>query len=184
MKKIYIILTHTGTIPAKIIKMYTKAKFSHVSISLDKELNEMYSFGRLTPYNAFYGGFVHEGINFGTFKRFKNTEANIYSYEIEDEQYVKIANKIKEMKEATKRYKFNIIGLVAVAFNVRIKRKRAYYCAEFIKYLLEEADVRKDLPDIIRPEHFLDLKELKLIYSGKLREYNSKLSKEEIVEQI
>lgn len=172
MKKIYIILTHTGTGPSKIIKMYTKAKFSHVSISLDEELNEMYSFGRLTPYNALYSGFVHEGINFGTFKRFKNTEANIYSYEIEDYQYNKIASIIQEMKESTKRYKFNIIGLIAVAFNIRIKRKRAYYCAEFLKYLLEEADVRKDLPDIIKPEHFMNLKELKLIYNGKLRDYN------------
>ena len=72
MKKIYIILTHTGTTLSKIIKNYTKDEFSHVSISLDKDLNEMYSFGRLNPYNPFWGGFVHEGINFGTFKRFKN----------------------------------------------------------------------------------------------------------------
>lgn len=172
MKKIYIILTHTGTGPSKIIKMYTKAQFSHVSISLDKELNEMYSFGRLTPYNPFYSGFVHEGINFGTFKRFKNTETNIYSYEIEDYQYDKIVSIIKEMKESDKRYKFNIIGLIAVAFNIRIKRKRAYYCAEFIKYLFKEANIRDDLPEIIKPEHFLNLKELKLIYSGKLRDYN------------
>ena len=47
MKKIYIILTHTGTMLSKIIKKYTKDEFSHVSIALDKELNRMYSFGRL-----------------------------------------------------------------------------------------------------------------------------------------
>lgn len=69
MKKIYIILTHTGTMLSNIIKKYTKDEFSHVSIALDKELNRMYSFGRLNPYNAFYGGFVHEYINEGTFKR-------------------------------------------------------------------------------------------------------------------
>lgn len=44
MKKIYIILTHTGTLLSKIIKMYTKDEYSHVSISLDSELEEMYSF--------------------------------------------------------------------------------------------------------------------------------------------
>lgn len=38
--KIYIVLTHTGTILSKIVKWYTKKDFSHVSISLDKELND------------------------------------------------------------------------------------------------------------------------------------------------
>lgn len=82
MKKIYIILTYTGTVLSRIIKCYTKDEFSHVSIALDKDLRQMYSFGRLNPYNPFKGGFVHEGINIGTFKRFKNTRARIYSLEI------------------------------------------------------------------------------------------------------
>ena len=54
MKKIYIILTYTGTLLSKIIKFYTKNEFSHVSISLDKELKYMYSFGRLNAYNPFW----------------------------------------------------------------------------------------------------------------------------------
>ncbi len=58
MKKIYIVLTHTGTTLSKIIKTYTKDEFSHVSISLDLELKKMYSFGRLNPYNPFWDGFV------------------------------------------------------------------------------------------------------------------------------
>ena len=77
MKKVYIVLTHTGTTLSKIIKSYTKDEFSHVSISLDEKLNEMYSFGRLHPYNPFWAGFVHEAINKGTFKRFSNTKARI-----------------------------------------------------------------------------------------------------------
>ena len=44
MKKIYIVLTHTGTILSKIIKYWTKDEFSHVSIALDEDLKEMYSF--------------------------------------------------------------------------------------------------------------------------------------------
>ena len=71
MKKVYIILTHTGTIVSRIIRCYTGHEFSHVSISLDEELTKMYSFGRLNPYNTFIGGFVNERLNSGTFKRFK-----------------------------------------------------------------------------------------------------------------
>lgn len=81
-KKIYIILTHTGTVLSKIIKGFTKDEFSHVSIALDIELKEMYSFGRLNPNNPFCGGFVHEYIDKGTFKRFYKTRAKVYSLEV------------------------------------------------------------------------------------------------------
>ena len=90
VQKIYIVLTYTGTILSKAVKVYTRKKYSHISIALDKELKEMYSFGRLNPYNPFIGGFVHESINSGTFKRFKNTTTRIYSLNVSDKQYEKI----------------------------------------------------------------------------------------------
>ena len=71
MQKVYIVLTHTGTLLSNLIKLYTKNDYSHVSLAFDQELNEMYSFGRLYTYNAFIGGFVREYLNKGTFKRFK-----------------------------------------------------------------------------------------------------------------
>ena len=58
VEKIYIIQSCTGTILSNIIKGYTKNIYTHVSLSLDINLNNMYSFGRLNPYNPFWGGFV------------------------------------------------------------------------------------------------------------------------------
>ena len=60
---IYIVLSHTGTVLSRLIKTFTRAEYSHVSISLDKNLEKMYSFGRINPYNPFYAGFVHEKIH-------------------------------------------------------------------------------------------------------------------------
>lgn len=117
MKKIYIVLTHTGTILSQIIKKYTKDEFSHVSISLDIELKEMYSFGRLNPYNAFWGGFIHEYIDKGTFKRFYNTKTKIYSLEITEEQYENLRNNIKQIQLNKEDYTFNTLGLFAVGFS-------------------------------------------------------------------
>ena len=77
MKQVYLVLSYTGTMLAKIVRFYTKKEYSHVSISLDKDLKKMYSFGRLNPYNAFIGGFVHESLDTGTFKRFHKTEINL-----------------------------------------------------------------------------------------------------------
>lgn len=170
MKKIYIILTYTGTILSKIVKIYTKKEYSHVSISLDSNLTQMYSFGRLNPYNPFIGGFVHEGIDRGTFKRFKKTRTKIYSLEIEEEKYEKLESIIENIQERKNLYKFNLIGLMAVALNVRIKRERCFYCAEFVKYVLEQSQVLT-LPEVIKPEDFEKVQGLNEVYRGVLKEY-------------
>lgn len=172
MSKIYIVLTHTGTLLSRIIKTFEKDEFSHVSISLDNELKQMYSFGRLNPRNPFIGGFVHESINHGTFKRFKYTKTKIYSLEIEEKQYFKIKQKIEYIKSERSNYKFNVIGLFAVGIHKRIKFKNSFYCAEFIKYLIENADIETNLPEMVKPEDFKKLENTKLIYEGKLKDYN------------
>lgn len=45
-KKIYLLLTRTGTKFSTIIHRVTKYEYTHASIALDKELNQLYSFGR------------------------------------------------------------------------------------------------------------------------------------------
>ena len=173
MKKIYIILTHTGTALSKLIKGYTKDEFSHVSIALDIELKEMYSFGRLNPYNPFWAGFVHEYIDKGTFKRFYKTRAKVYSLEVTEEQYKSIKSNIYQIKNNKENYKFNIIGLFAAGFHKKIEKEKFFYCAEFVKYVMEKADIKTDLPDIVKPEDFKNIKELQEIYGGLLRKYQS-----------
>ena len=172
MKKIYIILTHTGTVLSNIVKYYTKYEYSHISIALDEQLNTMYSFGRLNPYNPFWAGFVHEYIDKGTFKRFKNTKTEIYSLEVTEKQYTNIENLIQKMKEHRKKYKFNIIGLFAVSINKKIKTKNSFYCAEFVKYVVENAGIQMELPEIIKPQDFRNQRNMEIVYRGLLRDYN------------
>ena len=173
MKEIYIVLTHTGTFLSRIIKDYTQDEFSHVSISLDKELKEMYSFGRLNPYNPFWGGFVHEGINFGTFKRFGNTVCKIYSLFVTDEQYNNAKGIIEYIKSSKQLQGFNIIGLLAVGFNKKITFENSFYCAEFVKYVLDKSGIENNLPEIIKPENFKNMQGLNKIYEGLLRKYKT-----------
>lgn len=172
MRKIYIILTHTGTTLSKIIKNYTKDEFSHVSISLDVELKEMYSFGRLNPYNPFWGGFVHEGINSGTFKRFRNTRCKIYSLEVSEEQYNNVRGIIEYIKTSKQLQNFNVIGLFAVGFNRKISFENSFYCAEFVKFVLDNARIKTNLPEMIKPEDFKDINGVKEVYKGLLRNYH------------
>lgn len=176
MKKIYIILTYTGTALSRIIKYYTKDEFSHVSIALDEDLEQMYSFGRLHPYNPFWGSFVHEYINKGTFKRFKKTRAEVYSMFVTEEQYEKIQKTIKYFDEHKQKYRFNFIGLACVSVNKKIRRRNTFYCAEFVRHILKVAGITEinELPEIIKPEDFKNLKDVKIEYQGLLRKYKKK----------
>lgn len=174
MKKIYIILTYSGTTLSRIIKYYTKDEFSHVSIALDSKLNQMYSFGRLKPYNPFCAGFVHERINKGTFRRFYKTLTKVYSLQVNEEQYEEVKKEIKNIKKIRRQYKFNILGLFAVGFRVKIRKNNAFYCAEFVKYLFDEAKIDNNLPELVRPENFKEISNIKLEYEGLLRTYTSK----------
>ena len=185
MKKIYIIQSCTGTILSNIIKGYTKNIYTHVSLSLDINLNNMYSFGRLNPYNPFWGGFVQESPEYGTFKRFYNTECAIYELEITEEQHKKLLNKIEYFEKNKESYKFNIIGLFMVVANKRRVKKNTFYCAEFVKYILKRSKINIDnLPQIIKPQDFSKLNGLNKIFEGKLQEYRLFLQKQNIENNV
>ena len=89
MKKIYIVLTHSGSLLSKTIKIVKVYEYTHGSISLDKDLKQLYSFDRIKPYNAFIGGFVQESPNYGTFKRFSKTKSKIFCIDVTEKQYKK-----------------------------------------------------------------------------------------------
>lgn len=171
MKQIYIVLTHSGSLLSRTIKFVKKYEYTHVSISLDKELNRMYSFGRLYPYNTFIAGFVQESPNYGTFKRFSKTKTKILCLDVTEEQYKKLKKIIKYFERKRKYYKFNALGLFSVAFNLRITKENKFYCAEFIKYALEKAKIKTNLPELVTPEDFLHLKNINPVYIGLLKNY-------------
>ena len=171
MKQIYFVLTDTGTILSRIVKHFMKDEYGHISISLDKELQRMYSFGRLNPYNPFWGGFVHEYINKGTFKRFHNTKARVIVLNITEEQYKKLEEVISYIKNNRNDFKFNVWGLFAIYFNKKIRKENYFYCAEFVKYVTENSNIDLNLPELIRPENFKEINGGKVIYKGLLKEY-------------
>ena len=82
----------------------------------------------------------------------------------------------KKLNEYFKKHKwhygYNLLGLAAAKYDIKLKRHHHYYCSEFVKKLLNDADVENNLPDIPKPVDFRNLQNTKLIYQGLLREYN------------
>ena len=53
---------------------------------------------------------------------------------------------------------------------MKITKENSFYCAEFVKYVLEHSDII-ELPDIIKPDDFEKIPNTKEIYKGQLRKY-------------
>ena len=82
MKKIYVILLHTNTIPSKLVRFFTRYKYSHVAISLSRNCDILYSFGRKKIDTIFNGGFVIQKKQDDFFKKFNKTICTIYEIDV------------------------------------------------------------------------------------------------------
>lgn len=173
MKKIYIIYSQTFTLLATIIKLITKEKYSHVSLSLDSSCKSMYSFGRKYYRNPFIGSFVEEGINKGLFKVKKKALIKIYSIDVTENQYKNIQSLIKKYKNNKKIYSYNFIGLIYTNFGMKLNRKNKLYCAEFVYKILSDKKVGilKPTKNPIKLEDILKVNSYSLCYEGKAINY-------------
>lgn len=173
MKEIYIILSHSGTIISKIIKIYTRARYSHVSIGFDPDLNEFYSFGRKKIDTPIGGGFIIEGKNRGLFRKLKNARCKVYKVMLTDEQYVTLRECINEFIRFQDTYKYNYLGILTTMFGLKLKRSHHYFCSQFVAEVLHKGKVwhcEKDF-SLITPKDFEQIKNATLIYEGRVCDY-------------
>lgn len=174
-KSIYVVLSQTGTMFSKALKFFTRAEYNHASISLTPTLEKMYSFGRLNPYNPFIGGFVEEGKNIGTFKRFYKTTAMVLEFKVSQEKYNAIQYFIEYFKNNKKQFHYNYWGVVFACIRKYHTSSKRFYCSEFVKTCLETFNIEnaKELPRIIKPIDFLKMNNKNIIYTGFLQNYMS-----------
>jgi hypothetical protein len=167
-RKVYVLLTGTGTVLGKIIKLYTRKPLNHASIAIDDQFNKVYSFGRRNPRNPFFAGFVEENIRGGLFR---NADCAIYCITITEQQFQKMIDKLRDMEENKENYRYNLIGLIAVVLNLEMNRKNAFFCSHFVAAILEESgiDLKNQKPlSLVTPHDIKESASLELVYEGKL----------------
>ncbi len=173
-KSVYLILSQTGTMFSRALKFFTGAKYNHSSISLSPTLEPMYSFGRLNPYNPFIGGFVREGINTGTFKRFDKTTAIVLEIKVSEEKYNGLKSLIDYIENNKLKFHYNYLGVLYACFKRNHAPKNRFYCSQFVRTCLTAFDIENasELPEIIKPIDFMKLNNKRIVYSGVLKNYN------------
>ncbi|WP_425501888.1 hypothetical protein [Saccharibacillus deserti] len=172
-RSVYILLTNTGTLFTKMIRTYTRAPYNHASIAFDRELTELYSFGRKNPYNPIDGGFVREDIRTGTFSRYPNTTCVIYELQVTEREVEKMRRVLNVFIRSREKYLYNLLGIIGVALKEPVEFSNSYFCSQFVAEILHRSGIKiwNKLPALVTPDDFRQNERLELAYEGRLNEY-------------
>ena len=173
MKKLYILLMHTNTKPSKFIKFITRYEYSHVAISLEKECNVIYSFGRKKLHSILNGGFSIERKDGEFFKTFDNTKCKIYELEVNEEQYAEVEKTIAQMEINRDIYKYDFLGIALRFLKIPLTFKNKYVCSYFVASLLEKANIYNFEQQVclVKPKDFENINGINEIYTGRYSLY-------------
>ncbi|MBO1914918.1 hypothetical protein J4G37_60095, partial [Microvirga sp. 3-52] len=85
------------------------------------------------------GGFVKENVVEGIFEQ---ADCAIYSCEVTTEEYIRMQIKIRQIELTKELYRYNFIGLFAVAINKDLQRKHAFFCSQFVATVVNDSGIK------------------------------------------
>lgn len=137
---LYIVFSNTPCKMGSFIRAVTHGEYNHVSVALDEDLSEMYSFARLKRDTPFCGGFVHEGAERYRMKE-RTADISICGIQVGEEGIEKVRNRIKNMEEQREVYLYNLISAMLVPLHKKAYARDSYTCVEFASAILKIAGV-------------------------------------------
>lgn len=170
MKTIYILLTRSGTLLAKLVYSVTGANYTHASLAFDEDLSCLYSSTRKNGYTMFPAGPSREYLDRGVFRLRPEAPCALYALEVSEEAYIRARRRANHMMAHGKLYRFNVLGLVLCAMHIRWQRRRHYFCSQFVSDVLEKSgalELPKD-STLMHPNDYTLLPQLKCLYKGRL----------------
>jgi hypothetical protein len=184
-ERIYIFIVSSKTLIGSLIKYVTNQNYTHVSLSLDDTLKNMYSF------NILDNGFVRENI----YEYDGSCPMSLYYIDVTKESKITIQNKIEEIRDKQNRglitySKLNMIktGLVARYRSLITKLspdnsddKNSFICSEFVTWILDSIGIKvfsKRENKFIAPHDFIRSRATKKLYRGTIKGYIKRINNE------
>lgn len=170
---IYIVISRTPTRIGRMIRKALGQEYNHVSLSMDKNLNYMYSFGRIMPKNPLIGGIIRESRRTLSLGTIKPVFAKIYKIPVTATQHDMIWKKINSLFNDDEGYYYNYLGALGLMVQFKIKMYKTYICSEFALDMMKYAGIEITSKDIglVTPEEISKLIAEYLIFEGNLQDY-------------
>lgn len=180
MKKIYILLTKSTTILSKIVHIFTADTYTHASISFEDTLQPMYSSSRKNGVTLFPAGPCKEHFHKGYYKKHRNIPCALFELEVTDDIYFAARAEVRKIMRNSHIYSFNIIGLLLCHFKIPYRRRKHFFCSQFVSEILRRSkalELPKD-SSLMKPSDYMRISKLSCLYEGILGDLIEKLSKE------
>ncbi|MDF2906930.1 MAG: hypothetical protein K0R34_2251 [Herbinix sp.] len=132
---LYVVFVSTNTTMGKGIRLFTRNKYSHVTIAFERDLRAMYSFARYHINSPIYGGFVveHPG-------RYLHGDQDVLvkicEVPVEQTEYERIRQEIEFFQKNREVMIYNTINALLSLLGKRLDAKDMYTCLEFVTHLL------------------------------------------------
>lgn len=171
MKNIYIVLSQTGTLFSRAIRLFTRDKYNHSSLSFDPDLAVMYSFGRRGRYNMLNAGFVLENFSRGLFTFFPNTRCCVIEVPVTDAEFEAMQDALKKFTSNERHYRYNLLGVLAYGARIGLRRERHFFCSQFVSLILKNTSFWDQDPQFTRPVDFLSIPNKRIVYEGGIKDF-------------
>jgi len=93
------------------------------------------------------------------------------------QQFERMQRYIKNIEAQEYQYRYNFLGLFGFIINKPIKRKKAFFCSQFVATVLKQGNLvefEKPLA-LISPNDLKDVSKLQFVYQGKLKDYTKNI---------
>ncbi|MBD5150274.1 MAG: hypothetical protein HDT18_07890 [Oscillibacter sp.] len=149
---IYIVFSTTPTGMGWLIRKATRNRYNHVSISLSRDMDTMYTFARIHRRIPLYGGFVAESnLRYQTLAGAAHVK--ICRLEVTQQQLACLHDQLEQMWNKRDEYIYNTLAAAASLVHLRPAIFKAHTCVTFVQALLAQynlAEVCESDPPTVR----------------------------------
>lgn len=175
-KPIYVVAIEGKSYFSKAIKALTKDIYSHMAISLDPELHDMYSYGIAINDHSNRKGFRREDI----VDLPVGGRIGVFAFFVSDKVYKKICDFIDRFKDNAEKTSYSYINLITYLFNIPYNTEWKLICSQFVDRCLQAADINltgRDSSQVSPADlnkAMLNEKRIYNLYEGLASKYNAK----------
>lgn len=185
---VYVILTYTGSLVSRGVKFFTGDEYTHVSISFDSSLRNMYTFGRLNDENIFRGTFKKEDISSPYYQNHDpKVPYAVYIVPCTESEVKLMKKRMKYFSENRDKFHFDFTGLFLNGLGIPNAPENRYFCSRFVSEVLNAGNPDSPLiadPTLQHPQDFADADFTYLVVSGPdITEYDRRVA-DRIVKDI
>lgn len=138
----------------------------------------MYSFGTLYVLDPFHTGLKKESIYRDFYVNKPYIPVCIIEVSVTENQYKKMLNTIRWVREHHTDFKFNTLGMFYSIFNLDWERPGHYFCSEFIYTLFKDIGIMNlhKPRHYVLPDDFINSDIGQIVFSGQLITLQSRLA--------